>query len=167
VTNTRQLLLYDASQSQGSWSEQTLPGEYAVHYSIFSTSDKRPYCSVFSSLAAAEEHARRQVLEVPSLRCTIYDHQGFIGAPLITITGSQYKDANELSPRFRRWAGSLLFLGGLALIVVDWRADFRLSWPAMIGSRLIIPGLILLCIEAALILHARLDRKKLAGRAIA
>ena len=133
-------------------------GEFAVHYSSFAASTKEPYCSVFPDLDAAEAYACTQVEERPWLRCTIYDHQGRVGAPLRDIRGSECKTEGELSPRFRRWAGSVLFFGGLILFVLDWSVDFRLSWPSLIGVRLFFPGLILLCMEAVVVWHARRAR---------
>jgi hypothetical protein len=41
---------------------------------------------------------------------------------------------------------------------VDWSSDFKLTWPATIGVRMLIPGLILLVTEVALVLHARQKR---------
>jgi hypothetical protein len=52
-----------------------------------------------------------------------------------------------------------LFFGGLALIAIDWTHDFTLTWPATIGTRLFIPGLILLVTEVALVLLARRKRQ--------
>jgi hypothetical protein len=36
--------------------------------------------------------------------------------------------------------------------------DFRLTWPATIGARMLIPGLILLVTEVILVLHAKRKR---------
>jgi hypothetical protein len=160
----RQLLLFDGGSQQASWNERMTPGEYAVHYSSFeSSSNVTPYCMVFGDLKEAEEYARQQVLERPALRCTIYDHQGLIGAPLRDIRGSEFKGDSDISPRFRRWGGSVLFFGGLVLVIVDWSVDFRLTWPATIGSRMLIPGLILLLTEAVVVLNARLARRRAAS----
>ena len=133
------------------------PGEYAVHYSSFdsSTRETGPSCTILGSLADAEEYARAQVALKPRLRCRIYDHRGFIGPPILEVRGQQYVGESEISPRFRRWFGSVLFFGGLALVIADWSVDFRLTWPATIGVRMLIPGLILLVTEVALVLHAK------------
>ena len=48
-----------------------------------------------------------------------------------------------------------MFFGGLALVIVDWSSYFKLTWPATIGVRMLIPGLILLVTELALMLHAK------------
>jgi len=139
------------------------PGEYAVHYSSFeSASDVAPYCTVFGDLKEAEEYARQQVAKRPAIRCTIYDHQGMIGASLRDIRGSEFKGDTDLSPRFRRWGGVVLFFGGLVLVIIDWSVDFRLTWPATVGSRLLIPGLILLLTDIVFVLNVRLARRSAA-----
>jgi hypothetical protein len=156
----RQLLLYDQTQ-QSSWNERMIPGEYAVHYSSFESAPADgPYCMVFGSLGEAEAFARQQVAERPDLRCLIYDHQGLIGPPLKEIRGAKYKGNGDISPRFRRWVGSVLFFGGLGLVLLDWSNDFRLSWPAMIGVRMLIPGVILLVTEAAILVYARIESRR-------
>jgi len=140
------------------------PGEYAVHYSSFErTVGGGPYCTVFGSLQDAESFARAAVLQRPTLRCSIYTHEGLVGAPIRDIRGSAFKGEREISPRFRRWGGSVFFFGGMILIAVDWVHDFRLSWPAMIGIRMGILGLILLFTEAMILLHGRADRRRTAG----
>jgi hypothetical protein len=156
----RTLPLFDPSVQAGSWNERMSPGEYAVHYSSFDSSvaETGPTCTVLGSLAEAEEYAKAQVALKPGLRCRIYDHQGFVGPPILEVRGQKYVGESEISSRFRRWFGSLLFFGGLALIIVDWSVDFRLTWPATIGARLLIPGLILLVTEAILVLHSKRKR---------
>jgi hypothetical protein len=160
----RQLPLFEGGMKQGTWSERMECLEYAVHYSSFEeTVASGPYCTILGSLNEAEAFATAEVARRPALRCTIYDHHGLIGAPLRDIRGSKFKAESEISPRFRRWGGSVLFLGGLILIMVDWLHDFRFSWPAMIGVRMLILGSILLVTEAMVVLHKRLDRRRMAG----
>jgi hypothetical protein len=139
------------------------PGEYAVHYSSFEETGIAPYCTVFDGLDAAVAYAREQVAGRPPLGCRIYDHQGFVGAPIREVRGNMYKGDSELTPRFRRWVGSILFFGGGALFVVDWLKDFRLAWPSMLGSRILIPGLVLLCYEIAIGIRARIVRRLAGG----
>jgi len=137
-------------------------GEYAVHYSKFdSSSGFSPVCTVFDTLSEAEAYAKEQIAQRPDLRCRIYDHQGFIGAPILEFRGSSYKGDRDLSPRFRRWVGSVLLIGGLILTAIDWSHDFKLSWPAMIGTRILIPGLVLLATEAVI----AFDKKRKADHA--
>ncbi len=159
----RELPLYDPNLREGSWNERMVEGEYAVHSSSFDGAGFAPYCTVFGGLDEAEEFARERVAAQPAVRCTIYDHRGMIGAPLRDLRGSKYKGDGDLTPRFRRWAGSMLFFGGIILVGIDWVSDFRLSWPALIGSRLLIPGLVLLFTEAMIVMHARIDRRRAAA----
>jgi hypothetical protein len=130
-------------------------GEYAVHYSSFDGAPgTAPSCTVFSSLAEAEAYAREQIAQRPDLRCRIYDHQGFVGPPIREVSGRNYKGESVISQGFRRWVGSVLFFGGLVLVIVDWSHDFGLTWPAMIGLRMLIPSLILLMTEAVVMVQA-------------
>jgi hypothetical protein len=156
----RTLPLFDSGAQPASWNERMSAGEYAVHYSSFDSSAQGngPSCAILGSLEDAKEYAKAQVALKPELRCRIYDHRGFVGPPVLEVRGQQYKGESEISSRFRKWFGSVLFFGGLALVIVDWSVDFKLTWPATIGVRLLIPGLILLVTEVGLILHARHKR---------
>lgn len=135
-------------------------GEYAVHFSQSVGDLDSRSCAILPSLTDAESFAREQVELHPALLCRIFDHHGFVGAPAMEVAGKAYKGHNDITPRFRRWVGSLLFFTGSILFVTDWVADFRFDWPSVLGSRLMIPGLILLVTEALVMLH---NRRKLAG----
>jgi hypothetical protein len=161
---SRTLLLFDPNAQPQCWNERMASTEYAVLYSGIQPAPSRhrdgppvsgPYCTVFSTLAEAEEHAAQQVALIPTLRCRIYDHQGLAVQPIREIRGNQYKGDSEISARFRRWAGSILFFGGLALVVVDWSSDFSLSWPATIGVRMFPVGVVLLVTELVIVITAR------------
>jgi hypothetical protein len=155
----RALALYDEKATPSSWSERMHPGEYAIHYSH--TRKGAPLtCDVFPNLGAAETYAHERITLDPTLRCRIYDHDGFAKPPIREIAGVLYKGEGQLSHRFRRWLGSILFFGGIALVALDWMHDFEMSWPALIGSRLIVPGLILLFTEAMIVFYSR--RKSIA-----
>ena len=142
-----------------------IPGEFAVHYSSFPAKDYDGlYCTVFGSLDEALAHAREQAELRPGLRCTIYDHEGFVGAPLGDIRGKEFKDKGAISQRFRRWAGGVLFIAGSILMIVDWRTDFELLWPGMFGSRIIIPGFALLVMDAIITIHQKMHARRTTGR---
>jgi hypothetical protein len=47
-----------------------------------------------------------------------------------------------------------LFGVGSVLTIIDWSVDFRLGWPAMIGTRMALGGLTVLVIEGLVMLHA-------------
>lgn len=165
VNYPRRLPLYDESLKHGTWNERMVPGEFAVHYSSFPAKNYDGlYCTVYGSLDEAIAHAQAQVEERPALRCTIYDHEGFIGAPFRDIRGKEFKDKGSISPRFRRWAGGLLFFAGLILMIVDWRTDFALLWPGTFGSRIIVPGFALLLTDVIITIHHRRQTKRTAVR---
>jgi hypothetical protein len=163
----RTLLLFDAGARPQGWNERMKLGEYAILYSSLrlgsdaenSVAMREPFCSVFSTVADAEEYAAQQVALMPTLGCRIYDHHGLGRQPIREICGSGYKGEEEMSPRFRRWWGYGLFLGGMVLLVIDWRADFGLLWPAMFATRMMPIGLLLLVTELVIFIEAR--RKKL------
>jgi hypothetical protein len=129
-------------------------GEFAVHYSKFYAGAATPFCTVLPSVEEAEAFARAEVQRHPELRCTIYDHNGFVGAPLRDVRGVDYKEWGEITQRFRRWVGGVLFFGGVGLTIFDWQADFRYLWPSMLGTRMLIPGTLLLFTEAMILLQA-------------
>jgi hypothetical protein len=167
----RKLLLFDPHAKPQSWDERMTPGECATIYSSLLVGadpngplKREPFCLVFSSLADAEADAQRQVALLPTVRCRIYDHQGFSQKPLREICGAQYKGEADFSPRFRRGWGSGLLFGGLALTIVDWRADFGLLWPAMFGMRMIPAGLFLLVTELIMTLDAKRKQSRVASR---
>lgn len=137
-------------------------GEYAVHFSEFETPEASaaPYCLVFDSLADAEQYASTQVAARPKLRCRIYDHHGLGHPPVCEIKGSQFRDKTDISPVFRRWGGGILFFGGGLLFCIDWFAGFRWLWPSMVGSRMILPGAILVVTELFVRLHERQKRRQ-------
>ncbi len=144
------------------------PGEYAVHLSTLPqntqhTKDTQPFCLLFPTLSEAEHYATQHIAAHPTLCCRIYDHNGFIGAPIRDLRGPGYRDNTDISPRFRRWAAFLLFFGGLTLFLTDWSVDFRFLWPSMLGTRLLLPGSILLVTEIVLFLNARRRRTAPAG----
>jgi len=163
MSHPRTMLLFDPDVQPQCWNERMAPGEYAVLYSSnqlassvpHANTGGDPFCTVFSALSEAEQHAIQQVTLLPTLRCRIYDHHGLGSQPIREIRGSEHKGESEISSRFRRWCGSILFFGGIGLIVLDWSADFSLSWPATLGARTLPAGLVLLIIELVIVLEAR------------
>lgn len=149
----RTLLLFDPGAEPASWNERMVPGEYAIHYSHSKVA--APACTVVASLADAERYAANQVALDPTVRCRIYDHRGFVGAPIRELCGKQYVAPSDITPGFRRWGGSILFFGGIVLTIIDWGTAFKLGWPAMIGTRMMVPGFVLLFIEAMIVLQAK------------
>ena len=152
----RTLLLFDPTTQPQSWNERITDGEFAVLYSgapvypAAGIAPGQPFCDIFPSLATAERHAAEQIALHPTLRCRLYDHHGLGRPPLRELRGAQHKAESDIGPRFRRWVGSLLFFGGIALTAIDVHADYRYGWPSMLGTRMIPTGLVLLFIDAAI-----------------
>jgi hypothetical protein len=148
----RDLPLYEEGPRPGTWNERMSPGEHAVHYSSFASDDQAPYCTVFENLDAAFAYAQHEVQAQPELSCKIYDNRGFGFLPTCEVHGSKYIDKNAITPGFRRWAGSILFFGGLALLVVEFCSGFSLLWPGVFGGHMIFPGVMFLGTEFYLLM---------------
>lgn len=142
-------------------------GEYAVLFAGLgptppadqSVAPGTPFCVVFSSLPGARAFASQQVAIHPTLRCRIYDHHGLSNEPVEEIHGAAYVSERDISPNFRRWAGSILFVGGLALTLLDWYTGFDLTWGATVGTRLFPIGAVLLLTELVLVFEAKRKRR--------
>src|ERR1700727_1288112 len=118
MSEPRVMLLYDPEARPQNWNERLAEGEYAVLYSgtqprvVGQESEGgggAPTCTVFGSLAQAEE---------PTLRCRIYDQRGLAEQPVREIRGALHKGESEISARFRRWGGTILLVGGVVLWVM-------------------------------------------------
>jgi hypothetical protein len=109
MIHLRTVPLFDPGAQPASWNEHMSPGEYAVHYSSFDKDARGigPSCTILGSLEDAEEYAKAQVMLNPELRCKIYVDRGFVGPPILEVCGQRYEGESEISPRFRRWFGSL------------------------------------------------------------
>jgi hypothetical protein len=166
----RVMLLFDPEAHPQCWNERMTPGEFAVLYTgaqpraledgSVALDGTAPACAVFGSLSEAEVYAKRQVAEVPTLRCRIYDEKGLAGQPIRQIAGAEHKGDSEISARFRRWAGSILLIAGVVLGVMDWESDFTKVWPGTLAARMIPVGLILLVTEFVIVLEAKRKRRR-------
>ncbi|CAN5502439.1 hypothetical protein BH10ACI4_BH10ACI4_28720 [soil metagenome] len=167
MSEGRSIPLYDESSQPASWNERMAPGEYAVHSSSLDGAvGGVPSCVIFRSLAEAVAYAEERAAARPELNLRIYDHHGFAGQPVREIRGGTYKGHSEISARFRRWVGTGMLVGGLGLIALDWSTNFGLSWPAMIGARMLVPGVILLATESVILFAAsRAQKHDRQGRA--
>jgi hypothetical protein len=150
----RHLPLYDPNAHPSSWNERMATGEYAVHYAG-SHPGTPGTCAVLPSLPEAEAYAAEQIRLHPSLQCRIYDHHGMVGAPLREITGPAYKGNTDITPRMRRWLGLGLLIAGVGLITLDCTHGFRLMWAYTLGLPLLLPGAVLVVIEALTTLTAK------------
>lgn len=164
MSEPRVLLLFDPQARPQNWNERMAEGEYAVLYTGAQPrvagqegegSSEAPACTVFGSLAEAEAHAAAKVAEDPTLRCRIYDQRGLAEQPVREIRGALHKGESEVSARFRRWGGTILLLGGIALWALDDHFDLKMGWPAALAARMAPVGLILLVTELVIVIDAR------------
>ncbi len=121
---------------------------------------KESACTVFDSLDDAEAFVQRRVVEVPTVRCRIYDSRGLAGQPVREISGAEHKGDSEISSRFRRWGAAILLLGGIVLGILDWQSDFTRMWPGTLAARMIPVGLILLVTELVIVIEARRKKRR-------
>ena len=141
MSDRRTVPLYDEAAQPSSWNERMRSGEYAIHASSLDGAMAGvPHCTVFGSLAETEAYAEEQLAAKPDLQYRIYDHHGFARHPIRELRGRNYKAPSEISPRVRRWLGSAMLGGGLLLVLFDWSKNVALSWPAMLGVRMLRPA---------------------------
>jgi hypothetical protein len=161
----RRISLYDPASNPSSWNERMPAGTYAVHFSDFEDQAEAsaPFCLVFDSVPEATAFAEAEVVRRPALRCRIYSQDGFTGAPLREYRGTEFHDRTDISPVFRRWGGIVLFFGGMLLFGIDAAFGYRWLWPSMLGSRMMMPGLVLVVTEVFVLLYARHHRRQAAG----
>lgn len=156
----RTLPLYNPAATPAGWNECMVPGEFAVHFSYRrSPATTTPTCVVFASLSEAEAFAAEEISKHPDLRCRIYDHQGFVGAPLHEFAGPHFKSNLGLSSLYLRRLGGSLLLIGIILFLADWVNGFRFGWPGFIGARLLIFGTLLVMIELLFLLQTRYAKR--------
>lgn len=159
MNDPRVIPLFDGKASPQSWNERMADGEYAVLFANEQpwSFDKSlgPACTVFASLREAENYARVQTAHQTNMRCSIYDHHGLGQPPIVVIAGATGHEKDFVGSTFRRWVGGACFLVGIALGLVEWHSDFRLTWPGILGSRIGPAGAILLLTEAGVMLTAR------------
>jgi hypothetical protein len=117
--------------------------------------------AVYSALWLMQKSTPRSKLRFcPPLAAASMTIMGWVASPSGKSAGSNYKGEEEISPRFRRWWGYGLFFGGMVLLVVDWRADFGLLWPAMFATRMMPIGLLLLVTELVICIEARRKKRR-------
>jgi hypothetical protein len=94
---------------------------------------RTPVYTVFSTLTEAEPYANQQIALITTLRYRIDDHQvspSSLSERFAAVSTAVTVDC-EITARFRRWAGSVLFFGRSPLVILDCKiAKGRLhDWP--------------------------------------
>jgi hypothetical protein len=159
----REVKLYDRSRTPANWMQIIQPGEFAVFHTnarnggMTDSSGQYPRqgeeaCSIFSSLEAAENYCTAKVLEVPSMRCEIFDSSGRAKPPLRIVVNPGLEKKLDLSPasaRNKLALGAALCISSALFFYLDYRAGggnwFLLTLVginlAMGGFRVIVWGL--------------------------
>ena len=133
----RELKLYDGARTPPNWMQIIQPGEFAVFHrdatsGTMADSAGKPAvhgeesCVLFPSFAAAETYCRGQVLQVPSLRCEIFDSAGRARPPLCIVVNPALEKKLEVtaaSARNKLALGAALCLSSLLFFYLDYRAE--------------------------------------------
>jgi len=159
----REVKLYDRSRTPASWMQLIQPGEFAVFHTdaknggMTDSSGRFPRqgeeaCSIFGSLEAAESYSTAKVLEVPGVRCEIFDSSGRAKPPLRIVVNPALEKKLDVSPasaRNKLALGVALCISSVLFFYLDYRGGggnwFLLTLVginlAMGGFRVIIWGL--------------------------
>lgn len=160
----RTVPLFDLHAQPQSWADRIQPGEYAVMLADVRTGSpclqdglqvmdvNAAPVYLFGDFASAEAWSKAKVSSLPELRCRIYDSHGMASQP-VEIRDPRYARTDGFSRKTSTRIGVGLLAVGTALCVAEWVSDFHLSWAAMVGTRLLPAGLLLLVTEAGLRLN--------------
>jgi hypothetical protein len=151
----QEVLLFDSSRNPAVWLELMRPGQYAVFLSDaetragmtpdgrYSGSEVADSCLIFDSFEEAEEYCRTSVHDVARLRCEIFDDRGKAIPPAAVFVSPEFAGTlhSDIKARRLTWAGIILIAVSVPLFWLDWRADWRLILPTVVGSQFILVGL--------------------------
>jgi hypothetical protein len=102
---------------------------------------------VFDRLDDARRFCEAQTKEHPWMCCEVFDWEGKAKPPLLVVTDPSVVEKDELSGSWVRWRTTLaivLFMGAIPLFVWDWKSDYSLILPTVVGINMIVAGLRLL-----------------------
>jgi hypothetical protein len=130
------------------------PGQYAVFLSDPVThagirSDGRytgrevpDTCLIFDSFDQAGEYCSSRVRQAARVRCQIFDSRGKAESPTAVFVSPEFAWTVESEPKGRRlmWVGIVLIAVSPPLFWLDWRADWHLILPTILGLQLILAG---------------------------
>ncbi len=145
----RQVLLYDPDRRPANWTDLLHEGQFAVFHSDVATDVERTpegrylrpgensTCTMFDSLAEAEEYCKAKVESLPRLRCDIYDHAGKSRPPLLTYINK----AHVKAPKKRVYWGWSLVAGSIASFWMEWYRGFAKGLYLIIGLNMLFAGL--------------------------
>ncbi len=101
---------------------------------------------MFDTLAEAEVFGREKVDEHPQIFCEIYDHRGKAVDPIRAFThpSRAHHLPNRRSARRKLIAAWLVLAVSAPLYWIDWRHEFLLVFPSVVGSACVVTWIRLL-----------------------
>lgn len=134
------LRIHDPSRKPANWSEIIRPGQFVA---FAAPSDGS--CVIFDALGEARAFCEAAVQAAPATQYDVFDAEGRVHPPLLTIvhpSRAHVLDAHPRAVRKRRRLGWALIAVGLPLTTfAAWRpADIESIFPGVIGLNLILAG---------------------------
>jgi hypothetical protein len=134
------LQIHDPERRPASWAEIIGPGQFVA----FATPSDGT-CVLFDSLAEARAYCETAVLSSPEARYDVFDADGRVQPPLLTVVHPSRQPALDTDPRVqhkRRVIAWVLIAGGVMLILwTSWALhDIEAIFPGVIGLNLLLAG---------------------------
>jgi hypothetical protein len=154
----QEILLYDHDRRPRSWSEIIKPRQCAVFVrnvklGVSVSSAGKPQtaesatCILFDSVDEAEAFCRTLVAAQSDCACEVFDHEGRVNPPLLTVTaggsGGGDEDTRGWIGRHRKVLAFSIMALALPFFYLDYRYDGPLVW-TVVGINIIVAGLRLL-----------------------
>jgi len=151
----QKVALYDPRRRPANWMQIIQPGQYAVFHkdarTEIETNSEGAYlpsgepstCLIFDSLEEAKKYCELRVQQFSNLRCEIYDHAGKARLPAAIVLNPALAGSLEESPansKRKIIMGIALMLLSLPLFFWDWKFNWSLILPTLIGLNLIFFG---------------------------
>ena len=132
--------IHDAARKPASWSAIIRPGQFVA----FATPSDGT-CVLFDSLAEARAYSDAAVQAAPAARYDVFDAEGRVHPPLLTIVHPSRAHTLDDHPRAlkkRRVIGWALIAAGIPLIIYAcWiPTDIEVVFPGVVGINLLIAG---------------------------
>lgn len=140
----RTVMLYDPRR-RGTWLHELSPGNYPVFLRDARTSAERNaegkplrpgepgVCVVFDNLESAKAFCERKMLEVPELRCDIYDHRGLVGPPVCTFGDREWNPR----PKTLMSLAAACVIVSVPLFWFDWHKRGEMILLSVLGINLV------------------------------
>jgi hypothetical protein len=173
---SRSLLIYDPAARPHAWSDRMQTGEFAVLCedarngapkqpdNSLAVNDSSQICTIFDTLAEAEQFARSQVERYLTMRCVVFDHEGRGRPPLLTVHRPEFAPRGEIGPAFRRWVGGGCLLLGAAFGAWEIAHDYETIWAGTLAMRLLPVAAVLLGTDLVLWIQAKRTLAKRTAR---